>query len=98
MPGTVEVTFSEEYFRDGYLEAWMPNGSSLISVSVRSAEWSSFRQKLINEALRLRETQTANIYRQYFAKDMLPIFGVPAAFIFGFATSRTMKHFFREIE
>jgi hypothetical protein len=93
VPGKVEITFSEEYFRDGYLETWMPNGSSLASVSVRSSSWMEFRKKLIDQGLKLREQEADEIYQRHASKDMLLLFGIPVAFLVGFISSRSVKFF-----
>jgi hypothetical protein len=96
-PGKVVITFSEEYFRDGYLETWMPNGSSLASVSIRSPVWMEFRQKLIAEGMKLREDEADEIYRAHLSEDILLLFGIPLAFLVGFISSRSLKHFLADL-
>lgn len=98
VPGKVEITFSEEYFRDGYLETWMPNGASLTSVSVRSPAWMEFRKKLIDEGMKLREQEADEIYHRHVREDILLLFGIPVAFLVGFISSRTLKQFLADKE
>ncbi len=96
VPGKVEISVAEEYIRDGYLVTWMPNGSSLASVSVRSPAWIEFRKKLINDGMKLRKDQTNEIVSIHLYKDMFMLFGLPMALLLGFFSFRSMKHYFSD--
>lgn len=91
--GTVEIEFVKQYYSDGVLETWIPDGVSIANVNVESPKWAEFKTTLINEALQLREESVQKIYRQHSDKDITMALGIPIIFLTGFLAGRLAAYF-----